>query len=117
MTHTRTPWYMQRGERGSVRIATTSESNRETQYIAVLLDNGDAEQIPNAAFICRACNSHDKLVAALENISSQLGKAFVESLQGDDTYFHELARNNEIVFTEDGSPRAKIKALDKARRD
>lgn len=57
-----------------------------------------------------------KLNKALDAISIQLGKAFTESLQGDDSFFHEMAQHNEIIFV-DGEPRAKIAALDAARGD
>jgi hypothetical protein len=66
----------------------------------------------NAEFIVRACNCHDELVKTSKAISQQLGKAFVEMLQGDYKFVDELAHSNKIILV-DGEPRVNIPILSK----
>lgn len=68
-THTPTPWYVD--ERGNIRQQSTgnvladmqdgTRVNRESRI-------SKREMEANAAFIVRACNSHEKLVEALKGM-------------------------------------------------
>ncbi len=60
--HTPTPWEL----RGA---ATLRGANGD--YVATLENNG--RRAANAAFIIRACNSFDELVAALDGLSKAIG--------------------------------------------
>ena len=56
--HTPTPWRR-------VENIVCGPSDGYTDNIAACAHRIDADQITNAAFIARACNAHDDLVAAL----------------------------------------------------
>lgn len=66
--HTPTPWHGECTISGDVVIHT---ENREELFI---LQNGScSENKATAAFIVRACNSHDELVKALETARDFIG--------------------------------------------
>lgn len=68
--HTPTPWFLSGPHNdGSAGIYTTANPSVDSS-VAAFSDVGEA----NAAFIVRACNAHDELVAALEN-TLQFAKA------------------------------------------
>ncbi len=60
--HTPTPWVNELSADGSIRQEETGRSICEFPY-------DWPEDKFNAAFIVRACNAHDELVAALESIA------------------------------------------------
>lgn len=59
MTHTATPWFL-----NGFDIAAADHKNGHQVTICKISGNMDC----NAAFIVRACNAHDDLVKALEDI-------------------------------------------------
>lgn len=65
--HTPTPWHTRGSFDGSgdIGIVAGNELIAES-YQAVSRTNGNAPVQDNAAFIVRACNAHDALVAALQ---------------------------------------------------
>lgn len=65
--HTPTPWIMQKGYMGGF-VVTTADQGRNEDFITGT--SGDEAYVSeaNAAFIVRACNAHDELVAIIEKI-------------------------------------------------
>jgi hypothetical protein len=77
--HTPTPWIVDATKFGP----KIYETGRDADAICQLFDkNGIAfiSDVANAAFIVRACNSHDALVKALEEIAGESGKKYPSSI-------------------------------------
>lgn len=70
--HTPTPWNVNGGMRPGIK--TVYADSGSICEMTNSQAHSDAEQEANAAFIVRACNNHDELVSALENLQ----KVFVE---------------------------------------
>jgi hypothetical protein len=115
--HTPTPW----------RVIEDTSGKGEISHFIIEgdVDPGDTiggvfytnDSESNAVFIVHACNCHDELVGALDNISLQLGRAFTDILQGDYRLIDEMAHHNEIYHDEHGEPKVKIAALINARKE
>lgn len=80
--HTLTPWTNPTD--GGVKASaerTMLRSGREVPFRVCTMQDGDLETVrANAAFIVRACNAHDDLVAALRMISDS-GVALAEPIE------------------------------------
>ncbi len=100
----------------SLRLIGSSLDRKAEPYMDIIEYGEVGKDLAeaNAEFIVRACNSHDELVKTLENISQQLGRAFVSILQGDYSFIDEMARSNKIKYR-DGEPYIHIPILKKAR--
>ena len=61
--HTPTPWNLN---------GRHIDAEKGNKLIVSLRSEHDAENLANAAFIVRACNSHDALVEALENAKAEI---------------------------------------------
>ena len=73
MTHTPTPWkYEKYGNDTDVNNTHEIFTDCETEYYIANV-NRETNPVGNAEFIVRACNAHDDLVSALENLLSQYG--------------------------------------------
>ena len=104
MTHTSVPWMYFRNFRGNlcicknpVNISTNSRTNlspsatnNDYEWVAELWAQSSTSPTAeaNAAFIVRACNSHDELLEALEE-----AKSAIESLSDE-----ALGRHPEIGY-------------------
>ena len=69
--HTKTPWTLEReltpnGLRAEADGKTGVEIHSRGFHIGTWIDNEWDGRGPNAAFLVRACNSHDKLLAELK---------------------------------------------------
>jgi siroheme synthase (precorrin-2 oxidase/ferrochelatase) len=70
-THTPLPWQVEDNlppEEGTLLIYAPNAGDGWHQIVAFVgdMENVDGEDLANAAFIVHACNSHDDLVAALQ---------------------------------------------------
>lgn len=75
MQHTPTPWTNPTD--GGIKApaeCTTLRSGRKVPFRVCTMQDGDRETVrANAAFIVRACNAHDELVAALREMTLCFG--------------------------------------------
>lgn len=67
-THTPTPWRYCKTN-GSPTSGQHMIAGSKPGYLAEIRDCGSGDVSANAAFIVRACNAHDELVAALRDIA------------------------------------------------
>ncbi len=75
ITHSKTPWGVEKGiwaNEGQIFIEGEESGNTHKQHIAKLGyaydKQGQDQRDANAAFIVRACNSHEALVGALNTL-------------------------------------------------
>jgi hypothetical protein len=81
--HTPTPWmviqndgaYVKEDQFAKFRIDTAPESGRDVAVALVITDTPELDNEANAAFIVRAVNAHDDLVAALEAAATVIEEA------------------------------------------
>jgi hypothetical protein len=86
--HTPTPWEL--GGKATIRSAVTP------RYVATLENN--SERAANAAFIVRAVNNFDSLVAALKEADSWLDAALGMVERGDGPPNWDGIREHRIVI-------------------
>lgn len=72
---TPTPWRVEKNDQGANFI-------RGDNGDGVALANCIPASSTNAAFIVRACNAHDDLLASLKEISDELGYTFPLDIKG-----------------------------------
>ena len=74
--HTPTPWETEINFEGKTLLKTTFKRINADDLIAVMLEKsaiGESSEA-NAAFIARACNSHDALISALQGVVDSLSQ-------------------------------------------
>lgn len=80
--HTPTPWTNPTD--GGIKApaeCTTLRSGRKVPFRVCTMQDGDLETVrANAAFIVRACNAHDELVALLTDAHRALGGGHIPGL-------------------------------------
>ena len=76
--HTPTPWHV--GMRAAERIVYDGTGWAVANATIYHAEHEGGQTLANAAFIVRACNAHDDLLAALETIANQCGPFTVHGL-------------------------------------
>ena len=79
-THTATPWGIELDYRDRTKTIITSKLD---DYMVASCNHAicnDPQNEANAAFICRACNSHEALCDALRNVLTRLDLEPVEAV-------------------------------------
>jgi hypothetical protein len=85
MSHTPTPWQIEERDCGGYKLA-----DADGEFLSYLCqsrypdDRKDDEAEANAAFIVKACNAHDELVAALTAAADWI-EEFALPAMGDDS--------------------------------
>lgn len=101
MKHTATPWMEVRGRwvipaaHAERKIGGSTDKAKDRDYYAACIcitgDNpnrfAEGEPEANAAFIVRACNSHDKLVEALKRCVNRMTAELPDPQDIDELYF------------------------------
>ncbi len=92
---TKGPWKAgPRNTFDSIPIYCENPSIPPLAYVVKLVDNDT--QRANAAFIVRACNSHEELLEALRHVEENL------SQQSEETFEHELAHIRHALARAEG---------------